>query len=212
MAPHLRQQLAGADHGALDHGPTFRAWVTRDEIDPARRWLMVAGSLSLIIGVVSIAVPAIASVTTTIFVGWVLVASSIAAAIQAVSHRAPVRGLEALIALAAGFYLLVFPLNGTVTLTFVLAVWFFATGILSVTYALRWSGVPGRRLHALGGVLSVILGFMIAASLPSSASWAVGVLVGINLIFGGLRALIGAHLLKELAGYTEGSRGSPNAS
>jgi uncharacterized membrane protein HdeD (DUF308 family) len=173
---------------------------------------MVAGSLALIIGVVSIAVPVIASVTTAIFVGWVLVASSIAAAIQAVSHRAPMRGLEALIALVAGFYLLVFPLKGTVTLTFVLAVWFFATGIVSVTYALQWSGVPGSRLHTLGGVASVILGFLIAASLPSSASWAIGLLIGINLIFWGLRALIGAHLLKELAGGTEGSRGSPNAS
>jgi uncharacterized membrane protein HdeD (DUF308 family) len=199
MAQHLRQQLAGADDGALDHGSTFRSWGTGDEIDRARRWLMAAGSLSLIIGVVSIAVPVIASVTTAIFVGWVLVASSIAAAIQAVSRRAPVRGLEALIALAAGFYLLVFPLNGTVTLTFVLAVWFFAAGILSVTYALQWSGVPGSRLHILGGVLSVILGFLIAASLPSSASWAIGLLVGINLIFWGLRALIGAHLLKDLA-------------
>jgi uncharacterized membrane protein HdeD (DUF308 family) len=160
---------------------------------------MVAGSLSLIIGVVSIAVPVIASVTTAIFVGWVLVAASIAAAIQAISHRAPVRGLEALIALAAAFYLLVFPLKGTVTLTFVLAVWFFATGILSLTYALQWSGVPGSRVHTLGGVLSVILGFLIAASLPGSASWAIGLLVGINLIFWGVRALIGAHLLKDLA-------------
>jgi uncharacterized membrane protein HdeD (DUF308 family) len=199
MAPHLRQQLAGADHTALDHGSTFRAWVTHDEIDRARRWLMVAASLSLIIGVVSIAVPVIASVTTAIFVGWVLVASSIAAAIHAVSHRAPVRGLEALIALAAGFYLVVFPLHGTVTLTFVLAVWFFARGILTVTYAMQWRGVPGSWIYGLGGILSVLLGFMIAASLPSSGTWAIGLLVGVDVIFWGVRALVSARLLKELA-------------
>jgi uncharacterized membrane protein HdeD (DUF308 family) len=55
-------------------------------------------------------------------------------------------------------------------------------------------------MYALGGGLSVILGFLIAASLPSSATWAIGLLVGINLVFWGVRALIGARLLKELAG------------
>jgi uncharacterized membrane protein HdeD (DUF308 family) len=207
MASRLRHQFAGADHGAFGHGWTFRAWVTPDQIDRARRWLMVAGSLSLIIGVVSIALPVIASVTTAIFVGWVLIASGIAVAIHAISHRAPVRGLEALIALVAGFYLLVFPLKGTVTLTFVLAMWFFASGILSVIYGPQWSGVPGGWIHTLGGVLSVILGFLIAASLPSSATWVVGLLVGINLIFWGVRAMIGARLLKGLAGSAGGRRG-----
>ena len=95
------------------------------------------------------------------------------------------RGLKALIALAAGFYLLVFPLHGTVTLTFVLAVWFFARGILTLTYAMQWRGVPGSWIYALGGILSVILGFMIAASLPSSGTWAIGLLVGVDLIFWG---------------------------
>jgi uncharacterized membrane protein HdeD (DUF308 family) len=86
-----------------------------------------------------------------------------------------------------------------VTLTFVLAVWFFASGVFSLAYALQWRGVPGWWLSALGGVASVILGFLIAASLPSSAAWAIGLLVGINLVFWGVRALLGARLLKALA-------------
>jgi uncharacterized membrane protein HdeD (DUF308 family) len=173
--------------------------LTRDQIGRARRWLTVAGSLAVLVGVVSIAVPVIASVTTAIFVGWVLLASGIAAAIYAISHRAPLRGLEALVALTAGFYLLVFPLHGTVTLTFVLAVWFFASGVFSLAYVVQWRGVPGWWLSALGGVSSIILGFLIAASLPSSAAWAIGLLVGINLVFWGVRALLGARLLKALA-------------
>jgi uncharacterized membrane protein HdeD (DUF308 family) len=139
-------------------------------------------------------------VTAAIFVGWVLVASGIAVAIHAISHRAPVRCIEALIALVAGFYLLVFPLHGTVTLTFVLAVWFFARGILTLLYAIQWRGTPGSWIYALGGTLCVILGFLIAASLPSSATWAIGLLVGVDLIFWGVRALVGSRLLKELEG------------
>jgi uncharacterized membrane protein HdeD (DUF308 family) len=41
-----------------------------------------------------------------------------------------------------------------------------------------------------------VLGILIAVELPSSAGWAIGLLVGINLIFWGVRALVGARLLK----------------
>jgi uncharacterized membrane protein HdeD (DUF308 family) len=202
MTPVFKGQLAGADPagGFGRQSWTFYARLTRDQIDRARRWLTVAGSLALVIGIVSIAVPVIASVTAAIFVGCVLVASGVAVAIHAISHRSPVRGIEALIGLVAGFYLLVFPLHGTVTLTFVLAVWFFARGILTLMYAMQWRGVPGSWIYALGGILSVILGFLIAASLPSSATWAIGLLVGVDLIFWGVRALLGSRLLKELEG------------
>jgi uncharacterized membrane protein HdeD (DUF308 family) len=145
-------------------------------------------------------VPVIASVTTTIFVGWILVAGAISMGIQAISHRAPVRGLEALLAFAAGFYVLVFPLSGTVTLTFVLAVWFFASGVLSISLAFQLGRGPAGWMHAISGLLAVILGFLVAASLPSSAGWAIGLLIGVNLIFWGVRALVGARVLKELTG------------
>jgi uncharacterized membrane protein HdeD (DUF308 family) len=65
---------------------------------------------------------------------------------------------------------------------------------------MQWRAIPGSWIYAVGGILSVILGFMIAASLPSSGSWAIGVLVGVDLIFWGVRALVGARLLKELTG------------
>ncbi len=81
-----------------------------------------------------------------------------------------------------------------------LAVWLFARGILTLTYAMQWRGAPGSWIFGLGGILSVILGFMIAASLPSSGTWAIGLLVGVDLILWGVRALVGARLLKEVDG------------
>ena len=200
MAPPVREQFAGNDFGG---GLGYEVWMfggslNSEQIRRARRWLIVSGILALITGVVAIAVPAIASVTTTIFVGWILIAAAISMGIQAISHRAPVRGLEALLAFVAGCYVLVFPLSGTVTLTFVLAVWFFASGVLSLSLAFQWGGGAASWMNAISGVLSVILGFLISASLPSSAGWAIGLLIGINLVFWGVRALVGAHLLKQL--------------
>jgi uncharacterized membrane protein HdeD (DUF308 family) len=200
MAPRWSSQPAGADVGSSGFEPnTFLGGLARNDIRRARTWLIVAAVLALIAGAVAIAVPIVASVTTAIFIGWLLLAAGITMAIHAVTQRSLPRGLEAVLSFGAGLYLLVSPLSGTVTLTFVLAVWFFASGVLSLSVAAQWRGLPGASMHAVGGALSIVLGFLIAASLPSSAAWAIGLLVGVNLIFWGVRALIGARLLKELA-------------
>jgi uncharacterized membrane protein HdeD (DUF308 family) len=169
-----------------------------ETIRRARTWLIVAGVLALINGIVAVAVPLIASVAITIFIGWVLVLSAVVIGVHALSHRALLRGLEALLTLVAGLYLLIFPLSGTVSLTFVLVLWLCASGVLSLLVAWQRRDAPDAALSAFGGVISIILGVLIAVSLPSSAGWAIGLLVGINLIFWGVRALAGAHALKRL--------------
>ena len=177
-----------------------RTLAADDAARRARRWMLVAGGLALVVGVVAIAVPAIASVAITIFIGWILVSAGATIAIHALERRAALRALEALVTIVAGAYLLVFPLSGTVSLTFVLAVWLFVSGIISWLQVARWSSVADAWIDGFGAALSVLLGFLIAFGLPSSASWAIGLLVGVNLIFWGVRLLLGAHLLKELAG------------
>jgi uncharacterized membrane protein HdeD (DUF308 family) len=200
MAQRWNEQLAGA--GVPDQR-RFESWIasgqlTKNDLQLSRRWLLVGGIIAVINGIIAILLPVVASVATTILIGWVLLVAGIAIGMSAISHRSWLRALDALLSLIAGFYVLVFPLSGTVTLTFVLAVWFFASGVLSVTHALQWRGTPESWMTGVGGALSIILGFLIAASLPSSAAWAVGLLVGINLIVWGVRALVGARLLKNL--------------
>jgi uncharacterized membrane protein HdeD (DUF308 family) len=169
-----------------------------EAISRARTWLIVAGVLALINGIVAVAVPLIASVAITIFVGWVLVVAGIVAGVHAITHRAALRGLDAVLTLVAGLYLLIFPLSGTVSLTFILAVWLCASGVLSLIAAARRRDAPDMAITAFGGAISIILGVLIAVSLPSSAGWAIGLLVGINLMFWGVRALAGAYALKRL--------------
>src|SRR5687767_3812828 len=82
----------------------------------ARRWLMVAGVLSLIGGIVAIALPNIASVATAIFIGWLLVFASAMYVVDAFStrdgRRRALRLLLAVLTFVAGLYLLVAPLEG----------------------------------------------------------------------------------------------------
>jgi uncharacterized membrane protein HdeD (DUF308 family) len=173
-----------------------------EDLRRARKWLTISGILALIAGIVAIAVPAIASVTIAIFVGWVLVFAGATMAMHAFALHArggelALRLVEALLPLVAGVCILLFPLTGVLTLTFFLTAWFLASGAVLLYGARRVRGVPGSGWLAFNGAVSLLLGILILVDLPSSAGWAIGLLVGVNLLFWGIRALVAASALKH---------------
>jgi uncharacterized membrane protein HdeD (DUF308 family) len=163
---------------------------------------MIAGVLMLVLGAVAIVVPAVASVATAIFIGWILVIASafdFANAI-AVEHggRRALRAVLAVLTFLAGFYLLVAPLDGVFTLTVVLVIWFMATGTARVIVGIAERGLPGWGLTILSGAISIALGVLIAERLPSSAGWAIGLIVGVDLLFSGTTLTSLAYRLRPL--------------
>jgi uncharacterized membrane protein HdeD (DUF308 family) len=174
-----------------------------DALRQARRRLTVAGALFVIAGAAAIVLPNIASVATAIFVGWVLVVASGLDVVDAFSTphrtRTALRLLLAALTFAAGLYLLLAPLDGTFTLTVVLAMWFLAVGIARIVNGIANRGLPGAGLVVLDGVLSLALGLLIALELPSSASWALGLIVGIELLVSGALLLSIARTLRDIA-------------
>ncbi|MEA2293977.1 MAG: hypothetical protein QOE86_1616 [Solirubrobacteraceae bacterium] len=186
--------------------PTIGAWafaagVSPTELRRARNWLFAIGILALLAGVAAIAVPAIASVTISLLIGWILILVGIMMAAHLFSGQVPGhRGLyiaDTVLTLLVGLYLVIFPLTGTLTLTFMLAAWFFASAALHLYGAWRVRSLPGAGLLAANGALALLLGIFIAADLPSSANWAIGLLVGVNLIFFGIRGLVAGSLLSR---------------
>jgi uncharacterized membrane protein HdeD (DUF308 family) len=93
--------------------------------------------------------------------------------------------LSAVLAIAAGVVLLGWPVSGVLSLTLVLIVFFLVEGVASIMYALghRNSGRWGWML--LSGIVDLILGAIIFVGLPGTAAWAIGLIVGINMVFGG---------------------------
>jgi uncharacterized membrane protein HdeD (DUF308 family) len=164
-----------------------------------RLGLIAVGALSLLAGAAAIFAPAVASLTATLFVGWVLIAAGALAAADAWSLRRQgglaTRVARAALAVFIGIWLVAFPLSGTFTLTVLLAAWFFAAGVVQLVGAWQLRGRPGAAWTALNGVASLVLGVLIVADLPSSALWALGLLLGIDLIFWGVRALATARML-----------------
>ncbi len=157
----------------------------------ARSWkaLMVLGVLAILVGCVAILVPAVASVGTAIFIGWILLIAGaflIAAAFSAHSvGTLLLRMLWALLTVAVGLWLIVEPHNGTLTLTLVLGLYFLFMGVTRITAAFLGRGQPNAGLVGLSGVAGLLVGILILAKFPSSADWAIGLLVGVDLIFAG---------------------------
>jgi uncharacterized membrane protein HdeD (DUF308 family) len=175
--------------------------LTGRELRRLRVWLAVYGVLAILAGGLAIAIPAVASITIAIFIGWLLVFAGILMGVHRWSHRHDRRlgvrpWLTAALTLLIGLYLVIFPLSGTITLTLLLAIWFVGSGalLLSAWWSLR--RLPGMWATGVNGAVSVLLGLLIAVDLPSSAAWAVGLLVGINLVFWGVRVLIEASRLE----------------
>jgi uncharacterized membrane protein HdeD (DUF308 family) len=207
MSSSMAGGFSSPDRGPAGTSPvSLRAFLTAlpsTEVKRARRWLIAIGIVATLAGVVAIVVPIAASVTMTLFIGWLLVFWGALGAVQAIRSPAPRstktwRMIDAALAFLVGFYLVVLPLSGTITLTFLLAVWFFGTGLLSLWSAWRHRHAGGVAVTVVNGVLSLILGVLIAVNLPSSAAWAIGLLVGIYMLWWGSGALVAAFLTRRL--------------
>ncbi len=173
-----------------------------DDIRKARRWLVVTAILALLGGAAAIVVPAIATLTMTLFIGWILVYAGVVMAIHSWTQRAAgrtwERALQALLALVIGIYMVLIPAAGALSLTLLLVIWFVMSGGLQLAAARQLRGLPGAGWMVFGGVLAIALAALIALDLPSSAGWAIGLIVGVNLVFWGTRALVAASLLKRV--------------
>jgi uncharacterized membrane protein HdeD (DUF308 family) len=169
------------------------------EIHAHWRLFLIEGIVLCILGVAAIVVPPIATLAFELVIGWLFLISGIVGLITTFYMRnAPGFWwslLSAVIALAAGLVLLRWPISGTLSLTFVLIAFFMIEGIVTIMYAIehrnQLSGRWGWMLAS--GVVDLILAGIIFAGLPGTAAWALGLLVGINLVFGGT-AMIGMAL------------------
>jgi len=88
-----------------------------------------------------------------------------------------------------GIYLLASPLEGTFTLTVMLVIWFVAVGLARIATGIVRLGQPEAGYTILAGAVSLLLGLLIAVELPSSADWAIGLLVGIDFLVYGVLTL-----------------------
>jgi uncharacterized membrane protein HdeD (DUF308 family) len=174
--------------------PTVFTPVDVDGVQHKRGWFIALGLTFVVLGVLSILLPFAGSLFTTLAIGWLLVVGGAVQGVHAIQNRQWAHSGWALVGAAimviAGALVVMYPLAGTLTLTLILSAYFLAEGIVKIVRALQH-----RTMHAWGwllcdGILALVLGALLWARWPSSAVWALGLLVGINFLFGGSSLLL----------------------
>jgi uncharacterized membrane protein HdeD (DUF308 family) len=174
----LRRQLASTIH---DHWKLFLA----------------QGIVMMVLGLLAVAEPNVATVAVGIFVGWLFFVGGIFRALSVWQSRRmpgfPWSMLTAALAIVLGLILILRPLAGVLTLTMVLVAFFIVEGVTSIIGAIQHRQHLRSWVWVLfSGIVDLLLAYLIWAGWPSSADWAIGLLVGINMIFLGLSLVMTA--------------------
>ena len=174
------------------------------------RLFLAEGIVLLILGILAIVVPQIATIAAAVFIGWLLLISG-AVGLLATFRMRSAPGfawslLSAVIGIVAGILLLRSPVSGALSLTLILTVFLAFEGVVSILFALEHkrelSGRWGVMLFS--GLVDLILAGIIFAGLPGTAAWAIGLLIGVNMVFGG-----SALIAMALHARDSGTAGNP---
>ena len=156
------------------------------------RAFLIEGIVLVILGLAAIALPPFAGLAVTVVLGWLFLFGGVVGLIATFSQKnAPGFWwslISAAVAVLAGCILLSNPAGGVATLTYVLIAFFLIDGVIIIVMAFEHRReLTGRwEWMMLGGVMDLILAAIIIAGLPGTLAWALGLLVGIDLVFGGM--------------------------
>ena len=165
------------------------------------------GILMLILGMLAVALPNISTLEIELLVGWLLIVGGFfrAATIFGKRHMPGFWWslLSAVLAVALGTILIARPLQGVITLTIVMTVFFVIEGVAAVLIALEYRRyLRNWSWTLLSGLINLVLAYLIWNGWPSTATWVIGLYVGINLIFLGVQLIMTANAARGLRSTT----------
>jgi len=184
MSPTQAENIARTANGAIHEHRTL---------------FLIEGIVLVLLGIAAIVLPPVATIAFTIIIGWIFLGSGVIGLINTIwARHAPGFWwalISAVIAISAGVVLLLWPISGAVSLTLVLIAFFAVEGVASILYAIEHRNQLSERWGwmLVSGIIDLILAAIIFSGLPATAVWALGLLVGIDMVFGGV-ALIGMAL------------------
>jgi uncharacterized membrane protein HdeD (DUF308 family) len=170
---------------------------TSVDIEPNRiggRSATAAGVIIAILGLLAVVFPLITGISVSILLGAVLVVGALVHAANAFSAGTLGNVLgQAVLAVLYGFAGIAFianPVVGLATLTLLAIAFFLADGLVEIAWGLRSRGQPGTTWLLASGGVSLLLAGLLWLGFPSSAGWAIGVLLGVNLLVTGVSMIL----------------------
>jgi uncharacterized membrane protein HdeD (DUF308 family) len=161
---------------------------------PGSGTLMMVGVVLVLFGALLLVSPVAFIGAVVKLVALVLVATGLAQIIQGfrsgkTTHTA-VSTVLGLIVAGVGVLVWLNPETGSAFLTTLLMIFFLAQGIYQFSSAIRYRGIKGWVWLLLNGLVSLVFVYLLWKQWPLSGAWAIGVLVGLNLLFTGLALII----------------------
>ncbi|NQT33126.1 MAG: HdeD family acid-resistance protein [Candidatus Omnitrophica bacterium] len=154
-----------------------------------RKWFMAAGIILILLGTAAIMVPIVASLAIEILFGWILLVGGLAMIVHSFraldTGKCLLRLLVGVTYLAIGGMFLFYPMKGVITLTLLLAVLFTFEGIIKIAIAVQIRPTQNWGWMLVSGIAALIISAIIYSGFPGDVVWVIGLLVGINLVFGG---------------------------
>ncbi len=151
-------------------------------------WFLALGIVLLLLGIGAIVRSVTSTVASVVFFGWLLIFASIIEFVDAfmVGKWAGffLHLLAAILFGVVGALMLARPVISAEAATFVMSMFFLIGGLYQLVYAL-WTHLPGWGWQAVNGIVGSILGVLLLAQWPVSGLYAIGLFVGIDLIFYG---------------------------
>ena len=152
-------------------------------------WIIFLGALTVIAGFLALVMPWASGVGVVLVVGFALIVGGIARIIAAFSAGSFGRGTLAFIGgalgLLAGVLMVARPGVGLATLTLMVGAYLLVDGIFGAVLAFQVRPEQGWGWMLFSAAMSLILGFLLLKEWPLTGLWAIGTLVGINMLFAG---------------------------
>jgi len=162
-------------------------------LQSASKKVIIFAVVIIVLGILSIALPAYSGMTITVILGVLLVIGGAIrttfAFVTTSWGSAILRFLFGLVMFFGGIWLVMNPDMGMTTLTIILAVMFVVDGISQVMFSFFLKPIGGGTMMLLDGILGIVLGILIFVKWPASGEWAIGLLVGIKLLIDGIALL-----------------------
>ena len=171
---------------------------------PGTRYLMIVGVVLMVCGVVAIVMPALAGTAVVMVIGVLLLLTGVVQFVHGLRMHSLLHKLMPMvlgvITTICGIAVLAHPFFGMSVLALILAVFFFLEGAWKMLAAFSYRSARGWPTMFASGALAVVLGFLILQQWPLSGLWAVGILVGVDLLITGASMLVlGVTMRKALA-------------
>ncbi len=173
-------------------------------VKKATNWFIAIAVLFILLGIFAIAEPFAAGLGVTLLVGWLLVIGAVAHFFAAFKgHGAKhviLQVLVGIVYLIGGLYFLTHTIMGVSTLTLLLSGVILAEGVLEIVAYIRLKNMLGAGWMLMNGIVTLLLGGLIWFHWPSSSVWAIGTLVGVNLLMTGISRLMLGLAARKLVG------------